>query len=135
MSKGTGGTLVKVKVKPLIRQGNDTICSIEPGDPASEAYVQGGVINLQPSGTFDLSFEIVDGDVQGLEFDGDPFWCTSHACPGGPAQNQYFQNPHVSAGNKRVSNVTAVRGGGRNAYHYSLNFSDGSRYDPIIINS
>jgi hypothetical protein len=136
MSKATAGA-INVRVTPLAQQGNETVCAIEAGDPSSANYVKGGVVVLNPPGQYDLVFQLDDTNFPGLQFDGgDPFWCSANSCPQGPSNNPHFGNPHVPSGsNGRQAKVSTNPSNGRQFFHYSLNFSDGSRYDPIVINT
>jgi hypothetical protein len=136
MSKATGGT-VSVLVTPLLQDGNEMVCAIEAADGASKNYVKGGVVILNPPGDYDLVFELDDTNFPGLQFDGnDPFWCSANSCPRGPSSSSHFGNPHVPSGsNGRQAKVNTNPSNGKKPFHYSLNFSDGTRCDPIVINT
>ena len=136
MSKASIGT-INVRVTPLLQDGNDMVCAIEAADAASQSYVKGGVVVINPAGDYDLVFELDNQNFPGLEFDAtDPFWCAANNCPRGPANDSHFQNPHVPSGsNGRQAKVNTNPSHGKKPYHYSLNFSDGSRCDPIVINT
>lgn len=133
-------TPVNVEVTPKLVQGNTVVCEIDPAPGTPARYVRGGVIKLPPNAAgYQLNFELQPGDVPGLLFDGGPngaFWCDQNSCPGGPMNNSnnQLQNPHVLNGG-RTLRVAATPQGPTNAVHYSLNFNNGGRYDPIIINN
>ena len=135
MTKTTVPASVSIKVIPQLQQETEVFCEIEP-DGAAHQYVKGGVIKLKKQGQqYDLTFELEDGDVPGLEFTDPPFSSSASGCPSGGSNDGQFTNPQVKPNtNGRACTVTAVPGNHKNAVHYSLHFTDGSSCDPIIIN-
>lgn len=136
MSRASNGT-IRVRVTPFARQGNEVICAIEPGDDSSKTYVRGGLVLLDPPGDYDVVFELADGNYPDLQFDDrSPFWCSPQSCPRVSSTDPHFNNPHVPSGsNGRQAKVNTNSTRGRSPFHYSLNFTDGSRCDPIVINT
>lgn len=127
---------VTVKVTPRHIDGDVAVCEID-GDPR---YINGGLIRLRRGGPpYVLAFELQDGDYPGLKFDesspGAAFWCDTAGCPTSAMNNSnsQLQNPEVGC-DGRTLRVAAEPKGAKNAVHYSLNFENGARYDPIIIN-
>jgi hypothetical protein len=126
---------VRVAVTPTLVQGGTVVCEID-GGPGAGGKVKGGIIKLK-GGPYQLMFEIQTGDVPGLQFDkgaGGAFWCDMDSCPAGLGNNSNGQlsNPVVSPDGLTLT-VDADPKPPRNAVHYSLNFNNGCRYDPIII--
>ncbi|HET9813051.1 MAG TPA: hypothetical protein VFP57_05270 [Sphingomicrobium sp.] len=141
-------TTVDVEVTPQLKQGAQTYCEIDPA-PGSNHYVKGGMIKLPKNGAeFEINFSLIGAAAMGEEDDacwkpeddqGDAassravssaFWSNRGSCPTSAMQDSQVTNVKV-AGN--VLTVTIVPDGSKNAIHYSLNFADGTSFDPIII--
>jgi hypothetical protein len=123
---------VNINVTPIIVDGSEAVCRIEPGGPADEPYVDNGLVRLPPGQPVELNFHLQDGDHPELAFDaGRPWSCRAGGCPG-LGENDHAQFPHASVANDKLLKVRATPAA-RNARHYSLNFDGGIRFDPIII--
>ena len=123
-------TNVQVKVIPIFSGGGETVCELHPKRPTDGAYVEGGVVRLPPRGApYDVEFHI-EGD---LCFDRDDPWsCKRGSCPEPGDRDPQFGHPRVDASGK-VLTIDSPPAAGPVALHYSLNFSDNSRFDPIIV--
>ena len=128
----TAAQNVTVNVTPVF--GNGTICEIDPGDGPSHAFVRGGIINLHGNPSFQVTWQLQPGDPPvALQFDTDnPVWSSQAGCPTGSCQD-----PQISVGSctptTLVTNVDPQPP--ENAVHVSLGWSNGNRFDPIIINT
>src|SRR5882724_6782783 len=90
-------TQVNVDVTPKIRQGDAIYCEIDAGAGTPGRLVKGGVIKLPPGGSYQVNFQLQDGDVPGLQFDpNNPFSSDSNGCPTGLGNNGQFQ-PQIPA--------------------------------------
>lgn len=128
-----GRVAVSVDVTPMLQQGNEIFCEIDPSQGTPGKFVKGGVIKLPAGGQFDLTYNLKAGDIPGLQFDAaDPFCSDASTCPAPGAQNGQYANPRVTA--PTTLSVEAAPVPPRNAVHYRLNFSNGTYCDPIIIN-
>lgn len=137
MKQGNAMTDVEIEVTPLMVQDGLAICEVKPG-ANSTGKVTGGVIRLKKSeGPFKLRFKIVDTHKTGLTFNLDAdeaFWCNAKACPQTKMNNSKGQLSQATVDPDGLSiHVIDTPGNHRNAIHYSLGFSDGSRLDPVII--
>jgi hypothetical protein len=143
-------TTVNVEVTPKLKQGNETYCEIDAA-PGSGHFVKGGIIKLPTTGTeYEVNFKLVsaassrEADDHCWKLDehsaGDgcaaqvshAFWSNRGSCPTGPMQDSQVKNVTVSGD---TLTVEIVPDGTKNAIHYSLNFADGTSFDPIIIHT
>lgn len=126
---------VTVTVSPQIDDAEWVYCEIDPDGPANK-YVKGGVIKLpKPGQTYELTFQLEDGDIPGLEFDDPPFSSDSSKCPDQGDNDAQFSNPQVKPHtNARACTVEVTPNPAKNAVHYALHFTNGKSCDPIIIN-
>ena len=116
-------------------QGTIVVCEIDQSG-GGNSEVKGGIIKLKKTNDYKLTFKIQPGDVPGLQFDANgPFWCDTNSCPGGPGNNSNGQlkNPQIDPTDPTVLTVDADPDGTKNAVHYSLNFNNNGRFDPVII--
>lgn len=118
-------------------QGTTVVCEIDQSG-GGNSEVKGGLIKLKKSDNYKLTFKIQPGDVPGLQFDqgaGGAFWCEVDSCPESPKNNSKGQlkNPQVDPANPTILTLDADPDGTKNAVHYSLNFNNGGRFDPVII--
>lgn len=132
------GTTVKVSVVPKFDDGITAVCELHPRTAADSAYVSGGVLLLPPRGApYTVEFHLDPGDVELSFLDSDngaDAWSCKHGgCPDPGDRNHQFKDPTVDPGGK-VLTVQAPPAAGKNALYYSLNFADGSRFDPIVVN-
>lgn len=126
---------VDVTVTPRIRQNKQVYCEIDAAG-SSNKNVKGGVIKLpDEEQDYQLTFNLEDGDVPGLEFAAAPFSSDGAGCPAAGSNDPQFSAPQVKPGsNKRVCTVRVRPKKGKNVVHYSLHFTNGDVCDPIIIN-
>lgn len=123
---------VNIKVTPLVIDGLDAVCRIEPMGSADETYVDAGLITLPPGPPVELNFHLQDGNYPGLQFDSNNPWSSRRReCPA-PTANDVGKFPHVRLPDPKSLQVRAAPAA-PNAMHYSLNFEGGARFDPIII--
>ncbi|HWI76593.1 MAG TPA: hypothetical protein VNS53_05865 [Sphingomicrobium sp.] len=122
---------VAVTVKPLGRSGGDLVCSITGGS------VDGGVLELSKGRAHRLTFHLVPGKVDGIEFaDGDCFCSSLTGCPDSGDTTDQFPAGCAQTPN---GNTLIVEGGPGTAdlVHYAIQFTDGTgtlSWDPIIVN-
>ena len=126
-----------VEVTPKMFAGNEVICEIDPASGTSHRYVKGGLIKLPVAGQpYTITFQLLPGDVPGLQFDtADPFW-SGNACPAAAGNNGQLSPQTPGSGTNLV--VDATPQPPKNAIYYRLNFTlDGRALycDPIIINN
>jgi hypothetical protein len=122
---------VTVDVTPIF--GNGTVCQIDAGDGPSHSFVHGGVINLHGNPSFDVTWQLQPGDSPGLGFDtANPIWSSQAGCPSGSCQDAQITVQSCS-GTTLITTITPQRP--PNAVHVSLGWSNGNRFDPIIINN
>lgn len=122
---------VTVDVTPVFDDG--TVCEIVAGDGPSHAFVHGGIINLHGNSEFEVTWNLQPGDSPGLAFDSkDPIWSSQEGCPGGSCNDPQF-TVESCGGTKLVTKVKPAKP--KNAVHVSLGWSNGKRFDPIVINN
>ena len=124
----SAATAIDVDVTPVMPKGS--VCEIDARPGTAARFVKGGVIKL-PSGQapYEINFHLGGG----LQFDTtNPIWCGAN-CPAGPTNDPQISNPRVDP-TGTILTVDANPAGPKNAVHYSLGFSGGGRFDPIIVN-
>lgn len=122
---------ITVNVTPIF--GNGSICEIAAGDPASHSFVHGGLINLHGNSSFEVTWQLQSGTPAGLQFDtGNPIWSSQTQCPGSACNDPQI-NLDSCTSTTLVTTVTPQQPA--NAVHVSLGWSNGVRFDPIIINN
>ena len=122
---------VIVNVTPIF--GNGSICEIVAGDPASHSFVHGGLINLHGNSSFEVTWQVQSGTPAGLQFDtSNPIWSSQAGCPSGECNDAQISLDSCTA-TTLVTTVTPQQPS--NAVHVSLGWSNGVRFDPIIINN
>lgn len=122
---------VAVDVTPVF--GNGSVCQIDPGDGPSHAFVHGGIINLHGNPSYQVTWQLQQGNSPGLQFDtSNPIWSDQSGCPSGACQDSQISVVSCNA-TTLVTNVDPAPP--QNAVHVSLGFSNGTRFDPIIINN
>ena len=122
---------VSVDVTPVF--GNGTVCQIDAGDGPSHSFVRGGVINLHGNPSFQVTWQLQPGTPAGLQFDtSNPIWSDQSACPSSSCQDSQISVVSCTA-TTLVTNVDPSPPA--NAVHVSLGWSNGERFDPIIINN
>lgn len=132
-TRGEGNTMpqpVTVNITPVF--GNGTICEIDPGDGPSHSFVHGGVIHLQGNSQYDVTWQLQPGTPAGLQFDtSNPVWSSQAQCPSGSCQDGQIAPVSCTA---TTLQTTVTPSSPPNAVHISLGWSNGERFDPIIIN-
>jgi hypothetical protein len=122
---------VTVNVTPIF--GDGTICEIEAGNGPSHSFVHGGLIKLHGNPSFQVTWQLLPGDPASLEFDGkNPIWSSQSGCPNGACQDPQIGLVSCTP-TTLVINVDPTPPA--NAVHVSLGWSNGNRWDPIIINN
>lgn len=125
-------TTVQVKVVPVHSDCDETVCALHPMRPADEAYVSGGVIRLPPRGApYEIEFHLDGGSSSAFD-QTDPWSCKRGGCPQRGDRDPQFGHPRLDGGGK-VLTLDSPPSPGPVALHYSLNFADGSRFDPVIV--
>ena len=144
-------TTVNVEVTPKLKQGGESYCEIDAAS-GSGHFVKGGIIKLDKSGAeYEVNFKLMSGaSIEGDDHCWKPdderlsaedgcaatvssaFWSHRGACPTGPIQDNQVKNVTIAGD---VLTVEIVPDGSKNAIHYSLNFADGTSFDPIIIHT
>jgi hypothetical protein len=144
-------TTVNVEVTPQLKQGSETYCEIDAA-PGSGHFVKGGIIKLGKSGAeYEVNFKLMsaaslEGDDHCWKSDDNQlsaqetgsaavssaFWSRRGACPTSAMQDSQVKNVTIAGD---VLTVEIVPDGSKNAIHYSLNFADGTSFDPIIIHT
>jgi hypothetical protein len=144
-------TTVNVEVTPKLKQGSETYCEIDAASGSGQ-FVKGGIIKLRKSGAgYEVKFKLMSpatlgGDDHCWKPDDDrlraedgcaatvssAFWSHRGACPTSAMQDSQVKNVTISGD---VLTVEIVPDGSPNAIHYSLNFADGTSFDPIIIHT
>ncbi|HET7032307.1 MAG TPA: hypothetical protein VFJ48_04220 [Casimicrobiaceae bacterium] len=120
---------VFVNVTPVF--GDGAVCEITAGDGPSHAFVHGGVINLRGNSQFQVTWQLQSAG--NLEFDrGEPLWSSQAQCPADVCHDDQFAVTSCT-GTTLVTLVTPKKP--PNAVHVSLGWSNGNRFDPIIINN
>lgn len=129
---GTRVTTININVTPLLVDGMDAVCQIEPASEADAAYVRHGLVRLPAGPPCDLRFHLQEGACPELEFDTERPWSSRpRKCPD-PDDNDDQKFPNARLENAKLLNVRAAPAPS-NALHYSLNFAGDIRCDPIII--
>lgn len=126
-------TTVQVNVVPVFSDATTAVCELHARRNSDEAYVGGGIVKLPPNGApYEVEF-YVEPPTSALTFDSnDPWSCKFGGCPALGDHEPQFGHPRVDASGK-VLTVSSPPGPGKHALHYSLNFTGGSRFDPIIV--
>lgn len=127
-----------IELTPVLQIGNTVVCEVDPkAGGGGSGKVKGGVINLKKRDSYQLEFEIKDGNPPNLKFapaGDDAFWCGTGTCPTskGNGSGGVLYNPTVTAsGSKLTVDVDSSPSSG--IYFYRLNFDNGGNFDPIII--
>lgn len=128
----TQTTTVQVNVIPVFTDQTNAVCEVHPRRTSDATYVNGGIVQLPPRGApYELEFYVDSSSP--LTFDvNDPWSCKMGACPLPGEHDPQFSNPRVDPSGK-VLTVDSPPAGGKRAFHYSLNFAGGARFDPIIV--
>lgn len=122
---------VIVNVTPAF--GDGTVCEIEAGNGPSHAFVHGGIINLRGNPSFQVTWSLQPGNSPSLQFDcSNPIWSSQAGCPGSVSQDPQISIVNCT-GTTLVTNIDPAPPS--NAVHVSLGFTNGNRFDPIIINN
>lgn len=117
---------IAVDVTPVF--GNGTVCEIDPADGPSHAFVKGGVIKLHGNPAYSVMFDL----PAGYQWDqNDPIWCSQAGCPTGSSNDSQVT---VQSCTPTTLTINVDPQPPTNAVHVSLGFSNGVRFDPIIIN-
>jgi hypothetical protein len=137
--KPVGLVSLTVQVIPQILLNSGEIpCQIEAAPGTPPGLVKGGVIKLAAAGHYAITFQLMQGDVQNLQFDcSDPIWTSQAGCPTSSAHDPQF-TVQSCAGTSLVVSATPIPP--KNAVFYRLNFtlagtSPPLYCDPIIINN
>lgn len=126
-------TTVQVNVVPIFSGGGETVCELHPRRSDDRSYVDGGVVRLPPRGApYEIEFHIEPASSQTAFDRRDPWWCKRGTCPERGDNDPQFGHPRVDPSGK-ILTVDSPPAAGPVALHYSLNFDDGSRFDPIIV--
>lgn len=122
---------VIVNVTPVF--GDGSICEIVAGDPASHSFVHGGIIHLRGNSSFEVTWQVQPGTPAGLQFDtSNPIWSSQTECPASACKDAQISLDSCTA-TTLITTVTPEPPS--NAVHVSLGWSNGVRFDPIIINN
>jgi hypothetical protein len=126
---------VDLLIKPLKKHGKELVCAI------TGSVVDGGVIQLGSANSHTMTFQLVDGDVPGIQFVSeaeDPFCSMADDCPKKGDQIAQFPNPPTVSADRRTLTVIADPGTD-SIVHYALRFKGENdktlTWDPIIINN
>jgi hypothetical protein len=88
---------------------------------------------LHGNPSFQVTWQLLPGDPASLEFDGkNPIWSSQSGCPNGACQDPQIGLVSCTP-TTLVINVDPTPPA--NAVHVSLGWSNGNRWDPIIINN
>jgi hypothetical protein len=124
---------VTVDVTPMF--GDGTICGIDPGDGPSHSFIHGGIIRLKGNPSFQVTFLLPTNPAPAFQFDRtNPIWSSQEGCPNGACQDDQISNPSVDSTGMALT-IDVDPNPDANAVHVSLGWSNGNRFDPIIINN